>query len=327
MNKIDFVIIWVDGNDPEWRKEYSKYAPNAQGDKSETRFRDWENLRYWFRGVEKFAPWVNKVHFVTCGHVPDWLNINAPKLHFVKHSDYIPAKYLPTFNSHTIELNIHRIEGLSEYFVYFNDDFFLINNINEDFYFKNGVPCDMAVLNTLTTSSIAHILLNNNQCINHNFSKNEVIKKSFNKWFCIKYGSFLYRTLALMPWNAFPGFYDPHLPTAFLKSTFKEVWEKEPELLNMTCLSRFRENTNVSQYLMRYWQLASSRFYPKNICKKACCYDLGEDRIEDIISSIENQELNVIVLNDGDVKDFEYKKNALITAFERILPEKSSFEK
>ena len=99
---IDFVLIWVDGNDPKWKKEYMKYAPTAQGDKGEIRFRDWENLRYWFRGVEKFAPWVNKIHFVTCGHIPNWLNLNAPKLNFVKHSDYIPASYLPTFNSHTI---------------------------------------------------------------------------------------------------------------------------------------------------------------------------------------------------------------------------------
>lgn len=327
MEKIDFVLIWVDGNDPEWRKEYIKYAPTASGDKSEVRFRDWENLRYWFRGVEKFAPWVNQVHFVTCGHVPDWLNLNAPKLHFVKHSDYIPSVYIPTFNSHTIELNLHRIEGLAEHFVYFNDDTFLIKEISKDFYFKNGMPCDMAVLNVPSVSKIVHILLNNTLCINRHFVKNDVIKKSFFKWFNIRYGISLYRTLALMPWKAFTGFYDPHLPNAFLKSTFKEVWEKEYDLLDKTCRSRFREDTNVSQYLMRYWQLVSSRFHPKNICRNAYCYDLGKDSLDEILSSIEHQKKSVAVLNDGEVSNFDYIKDALIEAFDKILPDKSSFEK
>ncbi|MEX6253875.1 hypothetical protein [Providencia huaxiensis] len=54
----------------------------------------------------------HKIHFVTCGHYPNWLDINNHKINFVKHSDFIPKEYLPTFNSHTIELNLHRIKGL-----------------------------------------------------------------------------------------------------------------------------------------------------------------------------------------------------------------------
>ena len=67
MNKIDFVMIWVDNNDPEWQKSYNQYKPNnnKKEDASIVRYRDWDNLKYWFRGVEKFAPWVNKIHFIT----------------------------------------------------------------------------------------------------------------------------------------------------------------------------------------------------------------------------------------------------------------------
>ena len=83
-----------------------------------------DNLQYWFRGVGKFAPWVNRIHFITYGHLPPWLNVDHPKINIVRHTDYIPKKYLPTFNSHVIELNIHRIEGLANCFVYFNDDTF-----------------------------------------------------------------------------------------------------------------------------------------------------------------------------------------------------------
>ena len=85
------------------------------------RYRDWEILKYLFRSIENFAPWVNNVYFVTCGHLPAWLNTECPKLQIVSHKDFIPEKYLPTFNSHSIEWNFHRIKNLSEHFVYFND--------------------------------------------------------------------------------------------------------------------------------------------------------------------------------------------------------------
>ncbi|MBR6159158.1 MAG: Stealth CR1 domain-containing protein, partial [Lachnospiraceae bacterium] len=127
--KIDFVITWVDGNDPEWRKEKEKYSGKTTGDDREKRYRDWELLRYWFRGVENCAPWVNKIHFVTCGHLPDWLDTGHPKLNIVNHKDYIPEQYLPTFSCRPIELNLHRIPGLSDDFVYFNDDMFLLRPV------------------------------------------------------------------------------------------------------------------------------------------------------------------------------------------------------
>ena len=125
---IDFVVTWVDGNDPVWQAEKAKYSPNKNADNRNVRYRDWDNMQYWFRAVEKFAPWVNKVHFVTYGHLPKWLNTDCPKLNIVKHSDFIPSQYLPTFSSRSIELNIHRIHGLSDKFIYFNDDMFILNN-------------------------------------------------------------------------------------------------------------------------------------------------------------------------------------------------------
>ena len=82
---IDFVITWVDGTDPAWRAEKQHYSPDAVSDDQEVRYRDWELLRYWFRGVEKFAPWVRTIHFVTWGHLPDLLNVENPKLHIVNH--------------------------------------------------------------------------------------------------------------------------------------------------------------------------------------------------------------------------------------------------
>lgn len=147
---IDFVITWVDGSDPLWFRQ-KQNAKKKQGvsvdiDDRIERYRDWEILKYLFRSIENFAPWVNNVYFVTCGHLPAWLNTECPKLQIVSHKDFIPEKYLPTFNSHSIEWNFHRIKNLSEHFVYFNDDMFLLHPIKPTDFFENGKPVDMLAL-------------------------------------------------------------------------------------------------------------------------------------------------------------------------------------
>lgn len=105
---IDFVILWVDGNDENWINEKKKYEKEKgkNDDARVVRYRDWNNLQYWFRGVEKFTPWVRKIHFVTWGHIPQWLDTSNPKINIVKHTDFIPKEYLPTFSCYPIELNI-----------------------------------------------------------------------------------------------------------------------------------------------------------------------------------------------------------------------------
>ena len=79
--RIDFVITWIKDNDLNWLNEKSKYlSENTAGDGCARQFRNRGLLRYWFRGVERFAPWVNKVHFVTYGHLTEWLNVDHPKI-------------------------------------------------------------------------------------------------------------------------------------------------------------------------------------------------------------------------------------------------------
>ena len=206
-NKIDFVLIWVDGGDEAWRKEKNKYAGLPDDTiNGEIRFRDWDNLKYWFRGVEKFAPWVNNVYFVTCGHYPKWLNLDCPKLKFIKHSDYIPEKYLPTFSSHTIELNLHRIEGLSEKFVYFNDDTFLTKKVTPEDFFKNDLPLRKVdeVILPGEDDFMSYVQMTNSIVIKSHFDKHEVIKKNFSKFFSLKNGlKPTIRKICLVPFKNF----------------------------------------------------------------------------------------------------------------------------
>lgn len=329
---IDFVIAWVDGNDKEWLKEKAKYDPSIDltQDNLSARYRDWDNLQYWFRAVEKYAPWVHKIYFLTWGHIPSWLNTKNEKLVIVNHKDYIPEEYLPTFNSHTIELNMHRIKGLSEHFVYFNDDMFITKPVKEEDFFKDGKPCDEFILDAIyfAPSSAGAYNGNDLEIINKHFNKKKQFKKyKFSQYINLKYGlKNLYRTIVLMQWPWYTGFRYNHLPTSFLKSTLEKVWEEEEEVLNETCKDKFRSKRNVNQWLFKFWQLADGNFYPRryNFGK---AFHLKKKVNNELINAIKTNKYGMVCINDtAKTENFEEHKNAVIEAFQTILPNKSSFE-
>jgi len=327
--KIDIVLPWVDNSDPEWLDKYNHYSNlSSTGDKREIRFRDWDLLRYWFRAIEKNMPWVNCIHFVTSDHMPEWLNLENPKLNWVKHSDFIPDEYLPTFNINTIELNIHRINGLSEHFIYFNDDIFILNKLSDKRFFRNGLPCDYAVMTAKPSGGgIIHMAINDLDILDNHFDKHTQIRKHQSKWFSLKYGKGLINNILLYPWKEFSGFIDPHFPNSFLKSTFIDVWKKTPETLDETCLRKFRTNDDINQWLIRYWQLAQGLFTPYNTKKKGLTLDICDKSLNRITQYITNQSYDILCMNDSnDIEDFEKAKSSLKDSFEKILPQKSSFE-
>lgn len=331
-NKIDFVMIWVDGNDPDWQKEKRLYDTSEKdnGDEGKNvRYRSWDNLQYWFRGIEKYAPWVNKVYFVTWGHLPDWLNKNNPKLQIVNHRDYIPEKYLPTFNSHTIELNLHRIKGLSEQFVYFNDDMFVTGKVSPEDFFKDGKPMDTYSLDCVYFAKNSAGAFNGNdiEIINSCFDKSTCMKKDFSKWFSPKNGiKRVIKTLALNMWPWFPGFYYNHLPSNFLKSTFETIWEKEYDVLDETCSFKFRSKLNCNQWLMKFWQLAEGTDIPRSV-SIGKCYHLKDNNFDEACEAVRSGKYRLICLNDTDkITDFDNKKQKIIEYFNELLPDKSSFE-
>ena len=330
--KIDFVITWVDGNDPRWQKERNHYAAleHREIDNNDARFRDWDTLRYWFRGVEKFAPWVNKVFFVTYGHLPEWLNTNHPQLVVVKHEDFIPNQYLPTFNSQLIEFNFCNIKDLSEKFVYFNDDMFLLDDVDPERFFKDGLPCDLAGMDSMghpqpnifdSTVFLATAL------VNKHFDKKTAIKKNLSKWYSLNYIRFSRNNFRFRWLPKFPGFTMNHFPQGYLKHTYEEVWNYCGDDLRRMYLNKFRSYGDVCIWLLRYWQLASGNFAPYNIFKDGKFYDIKDEQIEEISKCIILQKKKLICLNDNPTKmDFENNKRTLCNAFEKILTDKCSFE-
>ena len=332
-DKIDFLITWVNGNDPEWQKERDHYAEleNREIDNGNVRFRNWDTLKYWFRGVEKYAPWVNKIFFVTCGHVPEWLDTTNPKLQIVKHSDFIPAEYLPTFSSNVIEFYFHRIKGLSDKFVYFNDDMFLIDKVAPSRFFRNGLPCDIGALLESNYKGMYGSSVYLAKClINEHFDKRKTVLNNLNKWFNIAYPYLSFRNLIYfgVRFFEFNGFEDHHLPQGYLKSTYDEVWESCEEDLIRTSKSKFRQYGDVASWLLRYWQLASGYFSPYNSYKDGMCFfNLDNEETSKLVDCIRYQKKSMILINDSDqITDFELCKNEIIGAFNEILPDKCSFE-
>eukprot|EP01103_Thecamoeba_quadrilineata_P002665 TRINITY_DN1257_c0_g1_i1.p1 TRINITY_DN1257_c0_g1~~TRINITY_DN1257_c0_g1_i1.p1 ORF type:complete len:1024 (-),score=211.29 TRINITY_DN1257_c0_g1_i1:198-3269(-) len=160
--EIDIVYTWVNGTDPKLLREIEevkfKLDPTAEqvvacrngtNDKNEkcsendsaskSRFIDNEELRYSLRSIEKNAPWIRHIYLVTNGQIPYWLNLEHPKLTVIQHSDiFLNKNHLPTFSSPAIESHIHRIPGLSNKFLYLNDDVMFGREIYlDDFYTKS----------------------------------------------------------------------------------------------------------------------------------------------------------------------------------------------
>lgn len=142
--EIDLVYLWVNGNDPQWRAKRRACIgePERKSDVNcEGRYADNDELKYSLRSMEKYAPWIHRIFIVTDNQVPEWLDTSNPGIRIVDHTEIMPAESLPCFNSTLIEHFICRIPGLSEHFLYANDDTFINKPVTPDIFFaEDGFP-------------------------------------------------------------------------------------------------------------------------------------------------------------------------------------------
>lgn len=151
---VDVVYTWVDFNDPEWQKMLESHTESpvetvsdndddddiADEDVDKDRFLSRDELKYSLRSLLQFAPWVRQVFVVTNCKPPHWFDETNDRVRWIYHEDIIEPQHLPTFSSHAIEASIHRVPGLSERFLYFNDDLFLLKPVEKsDFFLANGI--------------------------------------------------------------------------------------------------------------------------------------------------------------------------------------------
>lgn len=337
LRPVDFVVTWLDSSDEEWQRQYVYYKEKSTGRTEPARFRNMDIFRYWFRAVEQYAPWVNKIFLVTNGTFPKWINEGHPKLVLVRHSDFIPSEFLPTFNSHTIEAYIYRIEGLSEQFVYFNDDCFLNAPVAPEFFFRNGLPCDNNVESIMNVPEYDNkdgygtymCILASIGVINALFDRRQTVHQSAKRWYGWHLGKRgLLLSFMLRHSKKFIGFRWRHFEQPFLKSVVEEAWKRAPNML-LECCSKFREDIQmVPPYFFRYCQFATNRFYPMRLYKSRM-FNLRLSKLDKVKQTLHDSEIISICFNDTACcpeDEFDIINRELQRMLEQKFPLKSSFE-
>jgi hypothetical protein len=291
---MDIVITYVNGLDPEWQKDYEKHTNTPILEK---RFRDWGTLKYLMRGIEKNMPFIRKVHLVVAreSQVPEWVNRN--EVNIVLHKDIIPAKHLPTFNCNPIEMHLHRIEGLDEEYIYFNDDIFPLKPCKATDFFVDGRA-------TLGMSR-------------HLFALN-MFKK-----ICRNSNRIARKALGLKPSVCF--LRPQHICSPMLKSQCEELYQKvETEIISS--LTKTRSSNNLNQYMFLDYMYLRGMLINKRMSKKH--FSLGVASEDKIRKYIQSPKHSLVCINDVQMSEESYNeiRRTLLNTFEQVLPEKSRFE-
>jgi hypothetical protein len=312
---IDAVITFVDGSDPIWIENYKRFKASDLQESSNpkdaavgNRFRSCSELKYCLRSINKFAPWIRTIYLVVSGpsQLPPWLNSNSPTLRVISHKDFIPNDYLPTFNSHVIEAHLHRLPGLSEIFLYFNDDVFLgkptkpsdfITDKGKMKFFPDGGKGKYASPKGVPNSQD---------------SAHQAMWKNVNRWLDQNYVE-EERSLML------------HAPAVLSKSLMNDLWNKLSTELDETSRHRFRNMADfgitcaLHQYVSLYENLGE-KVSPRN----GICYS-GEltgqdDKDEKVFNDIRKRSWLSFAINDSDPKLSDDTCGKMFDFLESIFP-------
>lgn len=292
---MDIVITYVNGNDPVWQKDYEKFTKVPVMEK---RFRDWGTLQYLLRGIEKHMPFIRKVFLVVShrSQIPEW--VDESNLDVVLHEDFVPDEYLPTFNCNTLEMNLHRIKGLDEQYLYFNDDLFPVRDCKPGDFYRDGKSLIGFTKHYWGTGMFKQICRNSDA---------------------------LARKALGMP--ASRSFIRPqHICAPMLKSECEKMCGIVAEDIAAS-YTRTREGRNCNQYMFTDYLFYQGKALSEKISSKHL--SVAVSSASRIRKAIEAPSRNLICINDVRLSEKRYEKlrNTVIDAFEKKFPQKSRFEK
>lgn len=292
---MDIVITYVDGNDPVWKKDYEATTNVPVMDK---RFRDWGTLKYLLRGIETKMPFIRNVYLVVShpSQVPQWAN--TEQLNIVLHKDIIPGEFLPTFNCNPIEMHLHRIPGLDEEYLYFNDDVFPVGDCRPEDFFRNGRP---------VLGYSRHLLA----C-------------GMYKKICRNSDRLARKALGMKPSCFFTR--PQHICTPMLKSQCEELYAKVEDEIRKTSASRTRTDENLNQYLFLDYMNYKGLMINEKISSKH--FSAAVASPASMSEFLHNPTRNLVCINDVRLSESRYEilRGAVLEAFESIFPSKSRFE-
>ena len=283
---MDAVITYVDGNDPVWRKSFAQAVGVPAIEK---RYRDWGTLVYLVRGIRRYMPFIRKIFLVVSGEsqVPSW--VSGSDVRVVLHSEIIPQRFLPVFNSTAIEMFLHRIPGLDEQFVYFNDDMFPVRHTREEEFYVEG----KSVIGF--RKHLLHFGLYKQQTRNADLLAR--------------------KALGMAPG---PLFVRPqHTCSPMQKSACEEVYARIGDELEAS-ISPLREKYNVNQYVFLDYLYYGGRTV-KDAAISNLHLSLAVKSADQVCDAILNPRTSFVCINDVKLSEPQYleMKTRILEAFEK----------
>lgn len=308
-NKIDIVLPFYNDSDDDWRGVlYGYMKKEGSTDRQvvgEERYRDWENLRYWFRGVEQNCKWCNKVYLVVASEsqVPDWINKENPKLKIIYHRNYVPSELLPTFNIMTIENYLCKIKDLSNNYVYCNDDYFFLNPTSKEMFFVDDLPVYRGNGVEIKKIDISGFDGTFYQILNNGMDLQLKINGKKSKWHPFE-----------------------HLPVPHKKDFENKIIDKYyQDFIKANNKSRFRDKNNYSNHVFLCLYKDTMPYYNSDSYKNSRYVSVRKD-----IDFNDYKDKDMVCFNDTQLlsnEDFKNVKNKMIDFLEKKFPKRSSFEK
>lgn len=299
---VDFVVLWVDGNDPEFVRIRNKWVerlglpiPLA------ARFVQADELRYVLRSAERNLSWVTRVVLVTNGQLPQWLNTKHSRLKILRHQEFLPADCLPTFNSCAIEAGLVRWQGMAEHFLLANDDTFVLRPTLRSYFFpREGLSANYITVfkrKDYTASAYGQQLLAAQKLLAGRFKRADFLLEPH------------------------------HNIDAYIKSGCLEAWRLFRPLLTATCASRFRAKTDISRYVFAGVSVSLGKAVWRRTHRSRW---FGSDGMvwelwQNYAKEIQKYNPRLVCLNDSE-QCTNADREKLTRYLQRIFPVKSSFE-
>lgn len=308
---VDIVFSWVDGSSTEFQRQRAARMAEyvvGEGDDGPARYRHVDELRYALRSVHMHAPWVRRIFIATDSPAPAWL-LDHPKVTIVRSEEFFAdPSVLPTHNSHAVEAQLHRIDGLAEHFLYSNDDMFFGRPVEPELFFTPGgvskfVECEVRIGAGPTAprrSGHDNALRVNRALLRERFGRTIV------------------RDLE-------------HCAAPLRRSVVAELEASFPEDFARTAAARFRSATDISvtNCLYHYYALMTGRAVTTRTPRVRYVQTTMAKSLRHMDALAERRDVDMFCLNDGGEAEIpeEVRVEMLRETLERMFPVRAPWER
>jgi hypothetical protein len=308
---IDLVFSWVDGSSTDFQRERAKRMQAyvvGEGDDSEARFRQIDELKYALRSVYLFAPWVRRIFIATDSPAPAWL-ADHPRVTIMRSADFFAdTGSLPTHNSHAVESQLHHIPGLAEHFLYSNDDMFFGRPVGPELFFSPG-----GVTKFIEAST--RIGLGENDPTRSGFENAARVNRALLRE---RFGKATTRHLE-------------HTAAPLRKSVMRELEAEFPEDFARTAASRFRSATDISvtNSLYHYYALMTGRAVAQTQARSMYIETTLKVALRQMNRLRKRRDQDMFCLNDGSFPEItdDVRRDAVTEFLELYFPFPAPWER